>query len=368
MLPAIPDDLRELLSRFHFDRVPFEALRARIASHPDPESLHRIVGPVTAAPAESVVTGTPSDPERRRQLEVDGAAAIARGELAVIVLAGGMATRFGGVVKALAPLAEDTSVRFLDAKAADFARHPSVDVTYMTSFATHDALSRALREEGIAHHLAPQFISLRLQRDGSLFVDDKGLPSPYATGHGDLPEAMRCAGVLDRWKSRGVRTVLVMNVDNLGATIDPVLFGQHRSLGGAITAELVAKRPGDRGGVAALHEGTVKLCEAFRLPPDFAHDAIPTFNTNTLWIDIEVLEAREPPWTWCVAKKTVQGREAIQLERLVGELTWWHPSRYVLVPRDSDQSRFLPVKDVAELGRSRDAIAAVLSARLGVSL
>jgi UTP--glucose-1-phosphate uridylyltransferase len=368
MFDALPEDTRALLSRFHFDRVPFESLRQTLARHPDPEALHRIVGPVTAAPSDSVAPGIPSEPARRAQLEADGAAAIARGELAVVVLAGGMATRFGGVVKALAPLADDTRVRFLDAKTADFARHPAVDVTYMTSFATHDALGRALRAEGIEHNLVPQFVSLRLQRNGELFLDDRGLPSPYATGHGDLPDAMRCAGAIDRWKSRGVRSVLVMNVDNLGATIDPVLFGQHRALGGSITAELVAKRPGDRGGVAALHDGAVKLCEAFRLPPDFAHDAIPTFNTNTLWIDLDVLEVTERPWTWCVARKTVHQREAIQFERLVGELTWWNPSRYVLVPRDGAESRFLPVKDVAELGRSREAIAAVLGDRLGLSL
>jgi UTP--glucose-1-phosphate uridylyltransferase len=368
MLDAIPDDVRALLARFHFDRIPFDTLRARLASEPDPEAMHRIHGAVTPAPA-SAITEAPARASAEHAARTrDGLDAIAQGELAVVVLAGGMATRFGGVVKALAPLGDDTKVRFLDAKTADFAKYPGLDVTFMTSFATHDALGRALAEEGVAHHLAPQFASLRLQKDGSLFVDDKGRPSPYATGHGDLPDAMQCAGAIDRWRARGVRTVLVMNVDNLGATVDPALFAKHRALGGSITAELVAKRAGDKGGVAAMHDGAVKLCEAFRLPKDFAHDAIPTFNTNTLWIDVDALASPEPPWTWCVAKKNVDGREAIQLERLVGELTWWHPSRYVVVPRDGEESRFLPVKDVADLEKSREAITAVLRAKLGLAL
>ena len=40
-------------------------------------------------------------------------------------------------------------------------------------------------------------MSLRLAADGSLFRDDRGDPSPYATGHGDLPDALAESGALD---------------------------------------------------------------------------------------------------------------------------------------------------------------------------
>jgi UTP--glucose-1-phosphate uridylyltransferase len=368
MLEVIPADLRALLDRFHFDRIPFEELRARLASAKDPNALHAIVDAITPAPDSAIVPAHPRDSDEHNALETQGRRWIERGELAVVILAGGMATRFGGVVKALARLGEDTSVRFLDVKLADIERHPGIDVTFMTSFATHDSLAKALVREGVQHHLAPQFASLRLNRDGSLFLDDQGRPSPYATGHGDLPEALRCSGAIERWQKKGVQTVLVMNVDNLGATVDPALFALHRTLGGAVTAELVPKRPGDKGGVAALHQGQVKLCEAFRLPKDFPHDAIPTFNTNTLWIDVDALAHDERRWTWCVAKKTVDGREAIQFERLVGEMTWWHSSRYIVVPRDGRESRFLPVKDVVDLAQSREEFEAVLHERMGLEL
>lgn len=368
MLEAIPADLRALLDRFHFDRIPFDELRARIKATKDLDSLHAIVDPITPAPDSAIVPAHPRGTDEHKALEAQGRHWIERGELAVVILAGGMATRFGGVVKALARLGDDTSVRFLDVKLADIERHPGIDVTFMTSFATHDQLSKALVREGVQHHLAPQFASLRLARDGSLFLDDTGRPSPYATGHGDLPEALQCSGAVARWQKKGVQTVLVMNVDNLGATVDPALFALHRTLGGAVTAELVPKRPGDKGGVAALHRGQVKLCEAFRLPKDFPHDAIPTFNTNTLWIDVDALAQEERRWTWCVAKKMVEGREAIQLERLVGEMTWWHASRYVVVPRDGRESRFLPVKDVVDLEQSRAEFEAVLHERMGLEL
>lgn len=368
MVDLLPEETRELLERFHFDRIPFEALRARLRATEDLESLHRIEGAISPAPDSAIFAAHTRGTDEHSALDTHGRAAIARGELAVVILAGGMATRFGGVVKALAPLGKDTAVRFLDAKLADIDRFSGMDVTFMTSFATHDSLHSAFAKEAVAHHLAPQFASLRLCRDGTLFREDDGNPSPYSTGHGDLPAALQASGAIARWRKKGVQTALIMNVDNLGASVDPALFGLHQTLGGEITAELVPKRPGDKGGIAALHEGQVKLCEAFRLPKDFPHDKIPTFNTNTLWINIDALAREEDRWTWCVAKKSVDNREAIQFERLVGEMTWWHKSRYVIVPRDGAESRFLPVKDVADLEQNRAQFEEVLRTRLGLEL
>lgn len=367
-LDSLPAETSALLDGFHFDRIPFEALRARLREAVDPDDLHRIRGTVTPAPDSSLVTAHLRGTDEHAALARHGRDAIRRGELAVVILAGGMATRFGGVVKALAPLGTDTNVRFLDAKLADLRRFGRVDVTFMSSIATHGPLLAAFDREGVDHFLAPQFVSMRLNRDGSLFIADDGKPSLYSTGHGDLPAALQASGTIDRWRANGVQTALVMNVDNLGATVDPALFGLHQTLGGAVMAELVPKKPGDKGGVAALHDGQVKLCEAFRLPKDFPHDQIPTFNTNTLWINIDALAHDEDRWTWCVAKKNVDGREAIQFERLVGELTWWHSSRYVIVPREGAESRFLPVKDVVDLEQSRAQFEAVLQQRVGLEL
>ena len=64
----IPPELAALLERFHFDRVPFEQLRARlIAAAPDLESLHRISEPIEV-PAADVAPPLPAPgtPERER--------------------------------------------------------------------------------------------------------------------------------------------------------------------------------------------------------------------------------------------------------------------------------------------------------------
>ena len=58
-----------------------------------------------------------------------------------------------------------------------------------------------------------------------------------------------------------------------------------------------------------------------------------------------------------MVEKQVDGRPAVQFERLIGELTSALESRFVHVPREGQRSRFLPVKDTAELERRRPEIA-----------
>ena len=149
----IPPELAVLLERFRFDRIPFEDLRARlIEAAPDLEALHRIGEPIEV-PADDVAhpLPAPGTPERERA-EALGRELIERGEVAAVVLAGGMATRFGSQVKALAPVLEGRDLSFLDLKLADLVRY-GADVTLMTSFATHDALAEAVAGSGVK--LAP---------------------------------------------------------------------------------------------------------------------------------------------------------------------------------------------------------------------
>jgi UTP--glucose-1-phosphate uridylyltransferase len=366
MLETLPPEIAATLREFHFERIPFDALRARVAGASDLEELHRIRAPIAPGSPNAVHSMPAARSAEWNALALDGAAAIARGELAAVVLAGGMATRFGSTVKALATLFDDRPIRFIDAKLADIAHGGGghVDTTFMTSFATDAAIAKAL--EGTAAHRARQFASLRLTSTGELFHDSNGQVSLHATGHGDLPEALAISSTIARLRAKGARTILMSNVDNLGATLDPAVFAMHRRLGAPITVELVSKLAGDKGGIPVALDGRLVLAEAFRLPKGFPQDDFPMFNTNTLWIDLDALEG-EFPWTWCIAKKRVDGLEAIQLERLIGELTWWKPTQYLRVPRDGVASRFLPVKDLDELERSGPAIEKVLRERMGMT-
>lgn len=286
----------------------------------------------------------------------------------MVTLAGGMATRFGGVVKAAVPAIGSDS--FLALKLRDVqrlaertgARVPSF---LMTSFATHTEVDRLAHEasrEASPVEAFPQSISLRLAPDGELFRTANGALSPYAPGHGDLPGALRESGVLKRFFESGGKHLFMSNVDNLGATLEPALVGWHLAQGGAVTAEVVAKAPGDRGGAPAHVDGALQIVEAFRFPDAFDQDRIGVFNTNSFVLDAAALGATFP-FDWFAVRKQVDGRDAVQFERLVGQLTAFLPSRFVTVPRDGVEGRFQPAKEPAELERRRPAIRALLQAR-----
>ncbi len=67
-----------------------------------------------------------------------------------------------------------------------------------------------------------------------------------APGHGDTLRRVRDSGVVAELRARGVEHVLVSNVDNLGASLDPTVLGAHLEAvdaGAELSVEVVAARP-----------------------------------------------------------------------------------------------------------------------------
>jgi UTP--glucose-1-phosphate uridylyltransferase len=185
-------------------------------------------------------------------------------------------------------------------------------------------------------------------------LGDDGRPSVHAPGHGDLPEALQRSGLIQRFAAQGGRVVMMTNIDNLGGTLDPAVVGYHLSHGAAVTCEVVDKVGSDRGGIPARVDGTPRILEEFRIPPSFDPSSVRVFSTNVFTFDAQVLSELSMPWTFFRVTKKVEGRPAIQFERLVNEVTFRLPSRYLRVPRSGTASRFLPVKDTEELAARRE--------------
>src|ERR1700737_1418490 len=166
-----------------------------------------------------------------------GEGALRRGEVASLVVAGGAGTRFGGGVKALVPVRD--GLTFLDWKLLDAERvsdrfGPALPVGIMTSRLSHDAL-----EAYVARHPFRRNIFLfhqraypRLTPSGELYRGPDGELSFAPSGHGDFYRAIRQSGVGEQLRQRGVRSICFSNVDNLAATLDPLVIGLHLQLGG----------------------------------------------------------------------------------------------------------------------------------------
>ena len=155
-------------------------------------------------------------------------------------------------------------------------------------------------------------------------------------------------------------TVVVANVDNLGARLDPAIVGMHLLAGTPLTVEVVGKGK-DSGGAPARVGGRPQLVETFRFPPDFDQSRIPVFNTNTALITVEAL-AEPVDLTWLVVEKQVDGETAVQFERLYHELSAHLPTTFLVVPRRGPRGRFLPVKEPADLEEARPLLREMLEA------
>ena len=373
------DDSRldhSFLRRFDFDEVRIRASIDRIRTGTLTTASAKINGQILPSPD---VIDLDYDAEDAT-IAAQGEAALRAGQVAVVVLNGGMATRFGGVVKGVVEVFDDLT--FIALKARDVSRAAErfgapIPLVLMNSFATEDETRRHIDDHdgfGLAADDLLQFhqsISVRLTEGGDLFIADDGRPSYHAPGHGDFFRAIRVSGTLERLRERGVSYLMFSNVDNLGATIDPLVIGHHIHSGKAMTAEVTQKRrtasgAWDKGGAPAVVDGRLQIVEGFRFPPDFAQEVLPDFSTNNMVFSASSID-REIPLERHVVAKKVDGRTALQLESITCEASGVYvndeaflPLNLLRVPRDGPRGRFFPVKEPVDL----DAMRPILKARL----
>jgi UTP--glucose-1-phosphate uridylyltransferase len=361
-LAQLSPKTQETLKHHGFDPGGFVERARRLTGEVEHSNL--VVGKLEPPSGDDVVELPPAGSPEAAELTELGLAALREGQVAFVVMAGGMATRMGGVVKALVEVLP--GLRFLDLRLNELSTLERrsgrrVPLWIMTSDATDSAINEALGSRRDPQYLQTfvQSLSPRLTTDGTLFFDDKGEVSLHAPGHGDLPDALVRSGLLGNFVERGGRYVTVTNIDNLGASLDPTIIGFHIRHGKPVTCEVVEKVATDRGGIPVRVDGRAVILEEFRIPPSFDPKSVQVFSTNTFHFDAKALLELDMPWTYFTVEKIVDARKAVQFERLVNEVTSALPTQFLKLPRDGRESRFLPVKDWKELEKRLDEITLV---------
>jgi UTP--glucose-1-phosphate uridylyltransferase len=369
-LDLLPKPLSARLDAAGFDRAKLIALGATLTGDVAKrrDTRNRVAGPVSA-PGKGEIADAPREgtKETARLAEL-GRGALAHGELAFVVMAGGMATRMGGVVKALVEATQGKTfleLRLLENEVLSRIAGRPVPLWLMTSDATDEPIREALLKRKAPAHVKTflQGLSLRLTPDGALFRDAQGEPSSHATGHGDLVAAVRRSGLLATFLEEEGKVVWITNLDNLGATVDPAILGAFIESPAEVMVEVCDKVAGDKGGIPVHAEGHLQVLEEFRLPKDFDASTVRVFNTNTFLVRARALATAKIEWNWFEVEKKVGDQPVIQFERLLQELTHALEATYIRVPREGAAARFLPVKDLEELTRRGPEIEAALRAR-----
>lgn len=358
----LPDDVKEKLHSRGFQLDRFLALAARLTGAAEHSNL--VTGELAAPASEDIRQLPPPDSAEAQRYEELGLEALCAGQCAMVVLAGGMATRMGGVVKALVealPGHRFLDLRLNEATALERRCRTRVPLWLMTSDATHEAIVEALgaRRDGYYIEAFEQELSLRLTPEGDLFFDAEGRSSLHSPGHGDLPDALVRSGLLQQFLDRGGKYLTLANIDNLGASLDPRIIGFHIAHGKPVTCEVVDKVGTDRGGIPVRLNQNAVVLEEFRIPPSFDPASVRVFSTNTFHVTAASLLEAAVEWTYFTVEKKVGGKPAIQFERLLNELTSTMPTQYLHLPREGAASRFLPVKDFKELEQRQGEITLV---------
>ena len=362
-----------LLNQYEFDRDRFvqQALAAGAGRARREDVL--VQEEIVPAPG---VTDVDHDSDEAQAARRVGEDALRAGEVGVVVLNGGMATRFGGVVKGTVEVFDGKS--FIALKCEDALRvrdqlGRTPPVVLMNSFAT-GASTREHLEQNDAFGLPEtslwsfcQSISIRLQPDGQLFVGRDGLPSYYAPGHGDFFRSIRASGVLTELREQGVQQLVFSNIDNLGATLDPTLVGLHRLAGWEMTLEVTERRRDatgawEAGGAPVVIDGRVRVVEGFRFPAG-VQERLPDFQANNMIFDTAAID-RDVPLEHYPVTKRVDGLPALQFEAITCEASGATDDAgdplfrlgLLRVPRDGPRGRFFPIKSPEDLDQTRNLL------------
>lgn len=404
---SIPGADRKLLADYRFDEVAHAKLMAAVKHGTLTPAASLYLGKIAGPKPGDVASLPPAGSAAEDQLRARGVAALSAGEVAVVVLAGGMATRFQGapgiklepgeqVVKGTVDVIDGKSfiaLKLADARRAAKTYGGSLPFCVMGSFGTlkgRNGLQRHLEDTGLMGddvRLFSQSISLRVTPHGEVFGaaavrSGEQLPTTsYTTpGHGDFFQAIKDSGVLDELLQRGVKTIMFSNVDNLGATVDPRIIGhflaQKQAHGVAMLAETVerTKEDGAKTGTAVHADGLFRILEGFRIPDQVASSVtLPEVSINTFYFDAERLK-QDIPLDVHAVKKSVDGQDAIQFETVTCEATGaldvdgkpLLPLAVLRLPREGgagrfQDGRFYPVKTPDDLDHVRALLRASLS-------
>ncbi len=284
--------------------------------------------------------------EHRRR----GEEALREGRVAVLSLAGGVGSRWttgAGVIKAVNPFVRmgGRHRSFLEIHLAKTRRTSerygaAVPHLVSTSFLTHEPITRHLQSEqnygyagpvhlspgrSICQRLVPMARDLvflweempqeqldeqkqkvreavrgaliewaRAKGEGSDYTDNVPIQRFSPPGHWyEFANLLRNGVLAQALAERPqLETLMLHNIDTLGADLDPCALGYHLDTGRTLTFEVVPRRIDDKGGGLARINGRVRLLEGLAQPREEDEFKLRYYNSMTTWVNIDALLER----------------------------------------------------------------------------
>ena len=328
-----------------FDFIQHEEIREEIQKGRIGLSRNRL-------PAETLIEDVePAEISTVEQVTAtaEGVAAIQAGKVAVMSLAAGIGTRWtkgAGVIKAINPFVEMSGKHrsFLEihlAKTKKTAQKFNAHVPHVvaTSYLTHAPIKANLQQTHNFEYDGPVYLSagrsigqrfVPMERDlrflwedmtqetldenkqkvrdavrqsmiswakakgeGSDYVDNVASQRFSPLGHWYEVSNLLRNGTLAKLLAEHpqVETLMLHNIDTLGADIDPAALSYHLQSGNVLTFEVIPRHIDDRGGGLAKINQKLRLLEGLAQPHEEDELKLSYYNSNTTWIQIDPLLA-----------------------------------------------------------------------------
>ena len=339
--------LQQLLTEHGFDRAQHEKIRrdlrdGRIGLAQNRLSANTTIKDVTPEDITDFTTTDPSD-----KAVALGQQALAKGEVAVVTLAAGAGSRWtqgAGVCKALHPFARlgGKHRTFIEthlgkSRKRGFEAGNTIPHLFTTSYLTHGPTSDFL--DTVDHysypgplHLSPgrsvgqrmipterdlrfaweempqQVLDEQQQKmrdslrsaligwaqsagEATDYNDNLPLQCLHPVGHFyELPNLFLNGTLAELLKERPqLKTLMLHNIDTLGADVDPAILGHHLQSEAGLTFEVITRRLEDRGGGLASVDGRTRLLEGLAMPREEDEFELSYYNSMTTWIDLDAL-------------------------------------------------------------------------------
>jgi hypothetical protein len=301
-------------------------------------------------PAETLIEDVqPNDVSNLENIVVKeaGEAAIKNGKVAVMSLAAGIGSRWtkgAGVIKAINPFVELEGAHrsFLEihlAKTRKVAEKYQTSIPHIvaTSYLTHEPIRKQLElthnfgnqgsvylspGRSIGQRFVPMSRDLRFlweetpqetldenkqkvrdavrqsmiswakaKGEGADYTDNIAAQRFSPLGHWyEVSNLLRNGTLAKMLRDHPhVETIMLHNIDTLGADIDPHALSAHLGSGNVLTFEMIPRRIEDRGGGLARVNGNLRLLEGLAQPREEDELNLSYYNSNTTWIQIDPL-------------------------------------------------------------------------------
>ena len=217
--------------------------------------------------------------ERREEFNKIGIEAIQKGEVAAVLLAGGMGTRLGcDGPKGIFSIGKKNELTIFQClinnllEVVEEAETP-IHLFIMTSDKNHEATVRYFEEhKNLGYpkeylHFFQQEMAPATNKDGKIFLEEKHRLATSPNGNGGWYSSMIHGGYLDLIHAKGIQWLNVFAVDNVLQRIaDPLFVGATIATGKSNASKVIRKKtPDEKVGVMCLEDGKPSIVEYYEL-------------------------------------------------------------------------------------------------------